>query len=117
MSRASIRFHQVVELTAPRLPVRSVRLRLTALYSCLFLLCGAALLTITYVLLDHATAIHAVATRSPGAAAGRGAAVHTHLVDLHQLVAQSAVALAIMTVASVALGWLVAGRVLRPVGR
>ncbi len=40
--------------------------------------------------------------------------MHTHLVDLHQLLAQSGVALAIMTVVSIGLGWWVAGRVLRP---
>ncbi len=89
-------------------------MRLTALYSGLFLLCGAGLLAITYLLVDHATAIHAVATRSPGGAPGRGAAVKTHLVDLHQLLIQSGVALAIMTVVSIMLGWMVAGRVLRP---
>ncbi|HEY2655052.1 MAG TPA: ATP-binding protein [Solirubrobacteraceae bacterium] len=101
-------------LIARRLRVRSVRLRLTALYSSLFLSCGVGLLAITYLLVDRATAIHAVATRSPGAAPARGAVVHTHLVDLHQLLEQSGIALAIMTVVSVALGWLMAGRVLRP---
>jgi signal transduction histidine kinase len=41
---------------SPRLPRRTVRLRLTLLYGGLFLLCGAALLAVTYVLVDHATA-------------------------------------------------------------
>lgn len=111
MSRVPARLATVI---ARGLPGRSVRRRLTALYSGLFLLCGAGLLAITYLLVDHATAIHAIATRSPGGAPARGAVVHTHLVDLHQLLAQSGVALAIMTVVSVVLGWLVAGRVLRP---
>ena len=35
---------------------RTVRWRLAALYSALFLASGAALLTISYVLVDHATA-------------------------------------------------------------
>ena len=96
------------------LPAGSVRLRLTALYSSLFLCCGAGLLAITYVLVDHATAIHAVATHTPGGRPAPGAAVSTHLVDLYQLLEQSGIALAIMTVVSVILGWLVAGRVLRP---
>jgi signal transduction histidine kinase len=96
------------------LPARSVRLRLTALYGGLFLACGAGLLAITYLLVSRATAIHAVATRSAGSAPARGAVVHTHLVDLHQLLVQSGIALAIMTIVSAALGWLVAGRVLRP---
>jgi signal transduction histidine kinase len=111
MSRVPAR---LANMMARRLPVRSVRLRLTALYSGLFLLCGAGLLAITYLLVDRATAIHAIATRSPDGAPAPGAVVHTHLVDLHQLIAQSGLALAIMTVVSVVLGWLVAGRVLRP---
>jgi signal transduction histidine kinase len=39
-------------------------------------------------------------------------AQHAH--DLHQLVTQSAIALGVMAVLAVVLGWLVAGRVLRP---
>ena len=88
-------------------------MRLTALYGGLFLLSGAALLVITYLLVGRATAIHAV-EGSPAAPPGRGAVVHTHLVDLHQLLAQSGIALAIMTVVSGVLGWVVAGRVLSP---
>jgi signal transduction histidine kinase len=38
----------------------------------------------------------------------------SHAADLHQLLVQSGIALAIMTMVSIALGWLVAGRVLRP---
>ena len=90
---------------------RSVRLRLTALYGGLFLACGTGLLAITYVLVSHATAITAVTTHSPGGPPA-SAVKHTHLVDLHQLVVQSGIALAIMTVVSVAAGWIVAGRVL-----
>ncbi len=39
---------------------------------------------------------------------------HQHARDAHQLLVQSLIALAIMTVVSVGLGWLVAGRALRP---
>jgi signal transduction histidine kinase len=105
---------RVVERIGRRLPARSVRVRLTALYGSLFLLCGAALLVITYLLVSRATAIRAVATSSPGGRPAPGAVVHTHLVDLHQLLVQSGVALAIMTVVSGVLGWVVAGRVLSP---
>jgi signal transduction histidine kinase len=99
-----------------RFPVkpRSVRLRLTALYGSLFLACGTGLLAITYVLVSHATAITAVNSSSPNGPP-TGAVRHTHLVDLHQLVVQSGIALAIMTVVSAALGWIVAGGVLAPV--
>jgi signal transduction histidine kinase len=96
-------------------PAVSVRLRLTALYGSLFVLCGAGLLVITYLLVGRATAIHAVTTGSPGGAPGNGAVYRTHLVDLHQLLVQSAIALALMTTVSVILGWLVAGRVLAPI--
>jgi signal transduction histidine kinase len=105
---------RVVERIGRRLPARSVRVRLAALYGSLFLLCGAALLVITYLLVSRATAIRAVATSSPGGRPAPGAGVHTHLVDLHQLLVQSGIALAIMTVVSGVLGWVVAGRVLSP---
>jgi signal transduction histidine kinase len=39
---------------------------------------------------------------------------HQHAADLNRLLAESAIALGIMAVASIALGWIVAGRVLRP---
>ncbi|HVY77899.1 MAG TPA: HAMP domain-containing sensor histidine kinase [Solirubrobacterales bacterium] len=122
------------------LPPRTVRLRLTLLYSGLFLVSGAMLLAITYFLFRRATGInlivvptgtpqepagpdslrhlldnpevaryvrHAAESRFAGIERGRGA-------ELHQLLVQSGIALAIMTVVSIALGWLVAGRVLRP---
>ena len=36
-----------------RLPRRTIRLRLTLLYGCVFVVCGAALLTVTYLLVAH----------------------------------------------------------------
>jgi signal transduction histidine kinase len=111
------------------LPARSVRLRLTALYGGLFVLCGTGLLVITYLLVSHST--H---HRPPGGVfSGRPfagalgpaertveigrivAALHyQNRVDLHQLLIESGIALAAMAVLSVALGWVVAGRVLSP---
>ena len=110
------------------LPARSVRLRLTALYGILFLVCGAGLLLITYLLVSHSTR-----HRPPGGVvsghpfAGLGGAERTieigriaaalgyqNRVDLHQLLVESAIALAVMAALSVALGWVVAGRVLAP---
>jgi signal transduction histidine kinase len=116
------------------LPARSVRLRLTALYAGLFLACGAGLLAVTYTLVRHTTSIAPVVSRVDPArvktiAAARHqspAVVFAHLRavgptaasqragDLHRLLVESGVALAIMTVVAAALGWLVAGRVLRP---
>jgi hypothetical protein len=100
-----------------RLPARSVRLRLTALYAGLFLLSGAALLGLTYLLVLHATAGGFVVTPTGTAATpsgARGVTATSHGIDLHQLLVQSGIALAIMSVASAGLGWVVAGRVLAP---
>jgi signal transduction histidine kinase len=101
-----------------------LRLRLTLLYSALFLISGAVLLAITYVLFHRATGVNLIVpTEKPvdlsphlrQVVESKFAKVEqSHAGDLHQLLVQSAIALAIMTVVSIALGWLVAGRVLRP---
>ena len=52
-----------------RLPRRTVRLRLTALYAVLFLASGAGLLVVTYVLVDSHTPM-AVSFARPCAASG-----------------------------------------------
>jgi signal transduction histidine kinase len=108
------------------LPRRSVRLRLTALYGVLFLLSGAVLLAITsgVVVAQSSATAHAPARQNPQSALGHAqariqqlqaelAAHAAHGVS-HQLLIGSAIALAIMTVASAVLGWIMAGRVLRP---
>ncbi len=122
-----------------RLPSRTVRLRLTLLYSGLFLVSGAVLLAITYLLVRRASAPDLVvaggsqhgptgpralkeALANPevaryvrhGAEQQYARALQAHSNDLHQLLVRSGIALAIMTVVSLALGWLIAGRVLRP---
>jgi signal transduction histidine kinase len=97
----------------------SVRLRLTALYGSLFLISGAVLLTITYLLVKNVTSPGHIIS-SPNLhpqTPNRGhlpTAASQHFVDLHQLLVQSGIALAIMTVISAVLGWIVAGRVLAP---
>ena len=113
---------------AARLPRRTVRLRLTALYGGLFLASGTGLLAITNILArslpwpvfrpvtGHHRAVsgfpHIV--RHPAARQIMAQAAHEHAAALNQLLAVSAIALSITAIASVALGWLVAGRVLRP---
>jgi len=108
-----------------QLPSRTVRLRLTLLYSGLFLVSGVALLATTYLLFRSATGVDLIvpggnAHRSIGPGALNevrrmyAAAVERHTHGLHQGLIQSGIALAIMTAVSIALGWLVAGRVLRP---
>jgi two-component system sensor histidine kinase VanS len=112
-----------------------VRLRLTLLYSGLFLASGVALLAATYLLFRGNTGVDLIVpsgiphgSTSPGAANhvvwnadiarqvrqmyAASVARNTH--GLHQGLIQSGIALAIMTTLSIALGWLVAGRVLRP---
>jgi signal transduction histidine kinase len=138
---------------------RTVRLRLTLIYGGLFLICGAGLLGITYVLVDNATAGYFSSTgpggrtiagfAGPAAGAGKhgnppagtqfiktgpgsttvtltpgqaravtrqieAMAASQHASEMRQLLIYSGVALAIMAAASAGLGWLVAGRVLRP---
>ena len=124
---------------APRrllhLPLRTVRLRLTLLYSGLFLVSGVALLATTYLLFRSSTGVDLIVptvtphgSTSPAAHNGAlpnpnairqvrqmyAAAVARNTHGLHQGLIQSGIALAIMTAVSIALGWLVAGRVLRP---
>jgi signal transduction histidine kinase len=98
----------------------TVRLRLTALYAGVFLVTGAALLTVSYVLVrNNLTADH---TQVDGL--GQGGVQLRRVVQravaddaLHRLRVQYVIALAAMTALSVLLGWLVAGRALRPLQR
>jgi len=132
-------------LARPYLPRRTVRLRMTLLYGGLFLVSGAALLTITYLLLRHAVAGQFASGDSfsptpsgtsgvkpssgtPGPLPGGGEGFSLQLLPpqaaaamerqkdavLHQLLINSGIALAIMSVISIMLGWIVAGRILRP---
>jgi two-component system sensor histidine kinase VanS len=108
------------------LPSRTVRLRLTLLYGGLFLVSGVVLLAIIYLLFRHVSGVNLIistGTRhgsvSPEALNHATRLRETKLVsrssaELHQGLLQAGIALAIMTVVSIALGWLVAGRVLRP---
>jgi signal transduction histidine kinase len=128
-----------------RPPRPTARLRLTVVYGALFLISGAVLLAVAYVIAAHvisitvpgnkpepasttiATRTGLVRTRSgsshvvhltPAQAADLQAqAIRQHDRALHQLLLGSGLTLAGMTVLSLALGWLVAGRVLQPVRR
>ncbi|GAA2029847.1 ATP-binding protein [Catenulispora yoronensis] len=106
------------------LPRPTVRLRLTLLYGLCFVASGTALLGITYALVNTRLSRLQVSTgSSPDSASTEHAHATTsaadslhaqRTADLHQLVVQSGIALAIMAVVSVGLGWLLAGRTLRP---
>jgi signal transduction histidine kinase len=105
----------------PVLRRRTLRLRITALYGVPFLLSGAVLLALTNLLARSGTATVAYPVRAgadPGVAAAL-AQVQEHAAaqqaaDLHQLLVGSTIALAFMALLSIVLGWVVAGRLLRP---
>jgi signal transduction histidine kinase len=114
-----------------RSPAPTVRLRLTVLYGLVFLVTGAVLLTIGYLLVRHnigGVHIRAQLDRllplpperpRVGIAGARFALarqLHDQLVSaaLHRLVVEYALALGAMTLISVGAGWLLAGRALRP---
>ena len=97
------------------MPHPTVRLRMTLLYAGVFLLAGAALLTVSYILVrNNLTADHVSVGSGPADELRR--AIQREVADdaLHRLRVQYTIALAAMTGLSVLLGWLVAGRVLRP---
>lgn len=145
------------------LPRRTIRLRLTLLYGGLFVMLGAGLLVVTYILVIQSTGN--VVTFSRGGVAGsviatgpsagpkqtfqlhvqnpiegreasgtigatptpitpelaeaqarslQSLAHQQHTAEMHQLLIKSGVALALMAFVALGLGWIVAGRVLRP---
>jgi signal transduction histidine kinase len=94
-------------------PRSTVRGRLAVLYGGVFLASGVALLAIIYASVDNAPDGSAVQAR-PGPH-GSQLVLQQHSLDLHALLVGSSIALAVMTVVSVAAGWLLAGRVLRPI--
>jgi signal transduction histidine kinase len=139
------------------LPRRTVRLRLAALYGGLFLVAGALLLTVTYLLVASHVDPAGVRVTAPATGSGymvvttgalptpgpvalggsfsaaqipdptsgprqlqqvqqyiNGALVTQRAHDLNQLLLWSGAALGVMALASVFLGWLIAGRVLAP---
>ncbi len=115
-----------------RLPRRTARLRLTVLYSSAFLACGAAVLALTDLLfrqsarpathLSHGSALAGSGiSRSKLAAAIEQAtkeairAGNSQVAfDRQVLLIASAIALGVFAVAAATIGWLLAGRVLRP---
>jgi signal transduction histidine kinase len=149
-----------------RHPQTTARWRLTLLYGGMFLVCGAALLAVTYALVSHQitggsgienppsparasggtntpfipplprggvnpelpppslttppnvpAAVVRVLRSSAGQEFLRLVETQQQVHELNQLEIESAIALGIMTVVSGLLGWVVAGRVLRPVRR
>ncbi len=100
-------------LRRSRWPRRTLRMRLALLYGSAFFISGAALLVIADVPLltvrqssaAPGQKVLAPSGAPPGQLSGN---------DVHLLAIGSGVALVLMAVASIPLGWLMAGRVLRP---
>lgn len=106
---------------------RGFRVYLTVVYGGLFLASGTGLLGLTYWLADTrfpVTGRHSgTGHGSPGmlpsqqraaALAAQAQSIQERAAALHSLLVMSGIALVVMTVISVGLGWLVAGRMLRP---
>jgi signal transduction histidine kinase len=109
-------------------PAPTLRLRLTVLYASLFSAGGAAVLAIMYLLVERQAAVYL--TRTAPSALGHGGPLGTAPTVMtsrivvaitamarHErtsLLVDSAVALAFMAGISAVVGWVVAGRVLRP---
>jgi signal transduction histidine kinase len=112
-----------------RLPRNTIRLRLTLLYGGLFIASSVVLLGIVYLFVAHRYDNGGIfVTRAPATTTTTGLpglsllrpqdviaqAQQQSNTALHQLLIQSAFALALMSLVAIWLGWLVAGRALRP---
>ena len=113
------------------MPAPTIRLRMTALYGLMFLFMGAVLLTIGYALVRHnlngpgdchreLERLGIVPQGSFDRPPAFGLRIYGALCAqlradaLHRLLVEYIVALGAMTMVSVAAGWLLAGRALRP---
>jgi signal transduction histidine kinase len=108
----------------------TLRLRLTVLYGALFLASGVGLLAITYALVARRPTGNLYVVKGVVPMSNEGlqdfpfadlapTGMHDQVerqsaAVLHQLLVQSVIALIIMAIVSVALGWFMAGRALRP---
>jgi signal transduction histidine kinase len=114
----------------------TVRLRLTGLFLALFLFGGAALVGLTYVLVQHATAARVVGLPSGLRPTGglpsdvplfprdgrlldlvRSYAQSVRAETLHELLVASSIGLGVIAVVGVIMAWILAGRTLRPLQR
>lgn len=117
-------------ILGPHLRRRSVRVRLTALYCCLFFPAGVAIAVITYVLIllvQRPTIIGHLVDKSPHGGSAKALATASHksgsttlilpghfVLNPREFLVGSCIVLVAMIGVSVFLGWFVAGRVLRP---
>jgi signal transduction histidine kinase len=101
-----------------RLSGRSARLRLTLLYSGMFLILGTAIVVVIALVGSRSSALGVSSTSvaHPGPAGGavNAAVSQQHSADVNRVLAGAWVSLVLTAAASAVLGWFVAGRVLRP---
>jgi len=88
--------------------------RLALLSFAVFLASGVALLAVTVAVWQGRTGDLTAVPGPTGSLQNRATDITQHSSDRHQLLIASGIGLAIMAGASLALGWLVAGRFLRP---
>jgi signal transduction histidine kinase len=93
------------------LPRRTVRLRLAVLYGGLFLLSAAVLLAITNGVGSSSSSVTRAVARN---GVDQVHESQTHAAVTHQFLVGSVIALGVMAAVSAVLGWVIAGRVLRP---
>jgi signal transduction histidine kinase len=101
----------------------TVRGRLTLVYGGLFVLAGLVLLGATYALTANRSerVVRAAITLGPGMVPPPSdldkVARDAQTASLHSMAGQGAIALVVVSAATIALGWLIAGRMLQPLHR
>jgi signal transduction histidine kinase len=98
----------------PRLPRRTIRLRLAVLFLAVFLASGAVLLAVTVAVWQGRTTNLTAVPVPAGSPQTLGHGITEHNSDQHQLLIASVIALAVMAGVSLVVGWLLAGRFLAP---
>jgi signal transduction histidine kinase len=93
---------------------RTLRMRLALLYGSVFFASGTILLGFVYALLWAGKSTRESVPVGQVVPGGVSIADRQHGIDLHALLISSAVGLAVMVVVSFVLGWIIAGRALRP---
>jgi signal transduction histidine kinase len=98
---------------------RSARLRLTLLYSGMFLALGTAIVVVIFLVGSHGNVVGSSSVSAVPGPPGTRPIVqdivsHQHSADVDRLLAASWVTLAVTAVVAAVSGWFLAGRVLRP---
>jgi len=111
-----MRFHQRMTRHGLRghLPRRTIRIRLTLIHWGLFVASGAVLLAVAVALSVALPNVGSEGSRERRGAPGLPPGPAAQHSPGHQLLVVSALALAIMAIPAISVGWLMAGRYLRP---